>query len=202
MTGMQLDDQEEVIPPQHAAFVPPPVDYRHVVLTVNRKESERRRNKKRGRDEDEHGEAMDAEADRGAELVLGKDGTVALQLGKRRSYATQDNFGKASGRAWKAPSVRASAMVVMNDKQKAKAAWDIKMAQKAKDKASRDHIKSIKKVALDKVKAEKLRRAEIKKKKEENRKKATVTQKITNSKTLKKMSKKAQKGVRFVKEVV
>lgn len=77
------------------------MDYRHVVLTVNRKESERRRNKKRGRDEDEHGEAMDAEADRGAELVLGKDGTVALQLGKRRSYATQDNFGKASGRAWK-----------------------------------------------------------------------------------------------------
>lgn len=204
-------DFVEVIPPQHKSFEPPVCDFRSQIVTVNRKSRAgairgiATRNvafhtRKRARDEDDdaEAEAMEEEAERGAEEVNGK-----LVVGKRRTYeCNQANLGKVSGRDWKAPKTRMSSMLSVNDAQKKRAAWDVKMTTKKTEKATREMIKEIKQRELDKVKAEKTRRADVKKKKELNRKNATLVQKITNSKTLKKMSKKAQKGVRFVKEVV
>lgn len=198
------------VPPQHKIFEPP-IDYRNQVITVNRKTRKgaipcvSTRNipfhtRKRGREEDEDDEMEEDEASRGAEENEGK-----LYVGKRRAYQTnQPNLGRVSGRDWKAPKKRMSSTQVLNDSQKKRAEWTVKMAATKLDKDTKAKIKDIKQTELDKVKAEKLRRAELKKKKEQNRKNNANlhTQKITNSKTLKKMSKKAQKGVRFVKEVV
>eukprot|EP00976_Prorocentrum_cordatum_P024384 496640-Prorocentrum_minimum.AAC.1 len=211
---MNSSDEEEVIPPQFQPWEAPPADFRNVVMEAGRtdKWDNGRITKlsgvggskdqyfpsgKRKRDDDEDEEdRMEDETMRGAEETNGE-----LKVGKRRSYATSDNLGKKSGRAWKPEVKRTSSHVVKNDKQK-KVDWDAKMEKKRAEKLVKDRIKMIKRSELDKVKAEKLRREEVKKTKEENRKKSTIVQKVTNKKTLKAMSKKAQKGVRFVKEVV
>mmetsp|Transcript_32270 Transcript_32270/g.70403 ORF Transcript_32270/g.70403 Transcript_32270/m.70403 type:complete len:209 (-) Transcript_32270:342-968(-) len=200
-------EEEEVIPPQFEPWVAPPADFRSVVMEAGRTDKWEvgRINKltgqsgsaKRKRDDDSDDEdRMEEETARGAEETNGE-----LKVGKRRSYANSDNLGKKSGREWKPAAKRASAKIVKNDKQK-KVDWDAKMEKKRTEKLLKERIKMIKKTELDKVKAEKLRREELKKTKEENRRKSTVVQKVTNKKTLKAMSKKAQKGVRFVKEVI
>jgi hypothetical protein len=199
-------DEEEVVPPQYVPFRPPPGDFRNVVLQVGggrlrpfmgniQSHNADEHTSKRKRDDEDDEDGMEEEMERGAEETDGQ-----IMVGKRRLYANTDNLGKKSGRDWKPATKRSSSHVVRNDKQK-KVDWDQKMQTKTAAKLVRDRIKLIKKTELDKVKAEKIRREEVKLKKEENRRNSSIVQKITNKKTLKAMSKKAQKGVRFVKEV-
>eukprot|EP00238_Polyblepharides_amylifera_P000509 CAMPEP_0196570680 /NCGR_PEP_ID=MMETSP1081-20130531/835_1 /TAXON_ID=36882 /ORGANISM="Pyramimonas amylifera, Strain CCMP720" /LENGTH=190 /DNA_ID=CAMNT_0041887253 /DNA_START=29 /DNA_END=601 /DNA_ORIENTATION=- len=189
---MNIDSEEEVIPPQHDAFKPPPMDFRSVCLTANIRESTRASKRKRDVEESDICDMDGVDMDDGEVKVV--------PSAKRRSYSNTDNFGKASGRTWKTPSARASNMIVKNPKQ-LKGTWEEKMQANRDEKKKREYIKEVRQVQFDKMKAEKERRVEKKKEKEANRQKSAIVQKVTNSKKLKAMSKKAQKGVRFVKEV-
>jgi len=121
-----------------------------------------------------------------------------VQLPKRRAY---DNVsGKVSGRPWKASFGRASSAAGRPPSD-----WEAKMADKAKKKAiqarlplqargaraapaarltlrrlpagAQEHVAGIKKENRDKAVAEKQRRAEVKTRREANRKASQVVQK-------------------------
>eukprot|EP00898_Chlorokybus_atmophyticus_P005032 jgi/Chlat1/552/Chrsp103S01130 len=140
--------------------------------------------KKRKRKEEER-----AEAAKGAPSPMECAEAIGWDApANKRARAEEPNVGRLSKRRWKAgaPS-RASAKQSVPSLQ---SSWEQKMAQKASKKQFQERVKEIKEAANSVKREKRLRMEAAKKRKEENSLKSAIYQKVSNPKTLKKMSKK------------
>jgi len=114
-----------------------------------------------------------------------------------RSVDPTATHGKVSGRGWKAKQAARSSAVA---KSRVSTSWEKKMALKAEKKAFQVRKEQLKeRVKANKRESRRLAE-ERKKKKEENEMKSMVVQRITNPRTVKKMSKKQRDKLVTVSE--
>lgn len=112
---------------------------------------------------------MDADADAGV--------AAAEESGPERKRRAYDNVsGSVSRRPWKASFGRASSIAVRPPPPPGD--WDAKMAEKEKKRSIQASVAALKQEAKDKVTAERVRRADVKKRKEENRRKSAGGQRV------------------------
>ncbi|EIE22047.1 hypothetical protein COCSUDRAFT_53945 [Coccomyxa subellipsoidea C-169] len=168
-----MGDEEVPVPPQYTTG--PVTDFRNAALgPVGYKMCRKRKMQ-------EYQEQVDLEE---AQMDETEEVTIAAAPAKRLKLNTV-GVGKTSGRGWKEAGERAGSL----RNPLLSTSWEKKMA----DKAAAQQFKAVKKAAVDahKEKKQKLRtqREANLKRKEENRRKSLVTQKISNPATLKRMLK-------------
>ncbi|BDA42079.1 hypothetical protein COCOBI_02-8800 [Coccomyxa sp. Obi] len=167
-----MADDAAPVPPQYTTG--PVTDFRNAALgPVGYKKCRKRKM-------EDYQEQVDQE-----EAQMDETEEIRVNLPAKRLKLNTVGVGKASGRGWKEPGERAGTL----RNPLLSSSWEKKMA----DKAAAQQFKAVKKAALDayKEKKQKLkqqREANIARK-EENRKKSMVTQKISNPATLKRMMK-------------
>jgi hypothetical protein len=110
-----------------------------------------------------------------------------------KKIKTSSTVGKESGRSWK---LRASARSSSQNKSAPRKSWDEKMKKKAELAAWKKQRDEAREEIREAAKAEKKRRADKKKLKEENSKRTGIVyQKISNPRKLRNMSKKQFRNV-------
>jgi rRNA-processing protein CGR1 len=120
------------------------------------------------------------------------DSENAAPQAKRAKHNTV-GVGKASGRSWKQPAQRAGTL----RNPKLTSSWEKKMKEKAELSALRARRREVKEARKQAGREERERLAEIKRRKEENRAKSTVTQRVT-AETARRMSKNKKLKKRLV----
>jgi rRNA-processing protein CGR1 len=125
-----------------------------------------------------------------AEMADAPPPPVAADGKRRRTSDDAAPFvGKASGRSWKLPSVRATSAL---RNPKLSTTWEKKMRDKAELAAGRARKREAKAVAGAALKAERERREAAKARKEENRAKSAVTVRVTAATARRMMKNKKQ----------
>lgn len=162
-------------PAQYAQ--PEAVDLRHLqVGPKGYKETKKRR----------HDEMLAWEVvDEPTAAPMDADGMAAQENDGKRQKVDSQKYKTVLGKRWKAPAERAATVM----KAKPNASWEKQMAEKAAQKAFKEHKQAAQEAIKSKHKAAAEHRRLAKERKQENQKKSAVVTKITNAATLKKMMK-------------